>query len=76
MNQEIQQFVTYIKSRRLEVPVLFFLELYRPLVLLGDSLFTIFNPFLKALFIPDRFLNLFRDRAVLENLILELEKEH
>ena len=73
-DSNIRDFLDFVKVKRLETPVIFLLELYRPLVLIGDSLITVFNPFLTALSIPQKFIKLFKDRKTVENLIEQLQK--
>ncbi len=74
LTAEMRQFLDFIKEKKLESPAIFMLELYRPLVFLGDSLITVFNPFLTALSVPHKLITLFRDRSTVEILIEHLNK--
>lgn len=67
-----------IKSRRLEAPVVFFLEMHKPLFGLLQSATTISAPILSALIGPqklERVEELMQDRKNVEKLIRLLEEK-
>ena len=71
----LEKIESYIKSRKLELPACIALELYRPIVLLGDTLLLILGPALKTFGVSEALLRLFRDRQVVEELIKRLESD-
>lgn len=71
---ELLELLNLIKDRKLIVPALLMLELYRPLVGLADALFIFSEPFLKSFSLPSKLIDPLRSRANVDFLIKQLEQ--
>jgi hypothetical protein len=71
----ISEIETMIRSSRLESIALIVLELYRPLVLLGDSTMFLLDPLFKSMAMPKYVLSVFRSRQALDELIQRLSND-
>ena len=74
VSESARELLCLIRERRLVTPALVMLELYKPLAGMGDALIIFAQPFLKAFSLQLKFLEVLRDRANIDFLILELEK--
>lgn len=63
----------FIEERRLSAVAIICLELYRPLVGIGDCLFLMAQPMLRLLAIPQGMLECLRSREQIDWLITQLE---
>lgn len=73
LSQECLELVDFIKDRKLISPALVLLELYRPLVGLGDAMIIFSQPFLKFFSPQQKIFEILRDRSKVDWLIKNLD---
>lgn len=74
-DRERMALLEFIRDRKLQTAVQVLLELYRPLVGLGDALIIFSQPFIRMFSLQQGVLDILRSRANVDWLIAELDRK-